>query len=131
MVNNQIRCKTTRRNKITACFALCCFLPPWFTSQFTNSSYVITDSGIEAGSTTFRTGFAILSSFAFFRKSRHINKTILYLIKYLQFGLIKLCLRFNLLVLHLIPVYPSAQDRQLPSILLHTSPSMQCLLQLK
>lgn len=30
-------------------------------------------------------------------------------------------------VLHLIPVYPTAQDRQLPSILLHTSPSKQCL----
>lgn len=74
------------------CFSLCCFFSPRFTYQFTNSGYVITDSGIDVSSTSLRTKFAVLSSFAFFKKYRYNEiGTCMYKNEYLQFLSTKLC----------------------------------------
>lgn len=53
-----------------------CILPPWSTSEFTASIYVITSSGIDAGSTPLRTVLSIHPGFAYFRIEKKPSKIV-------------------------------------------------------
>lgn len=55
-----------------------CILPPWSTSEFTASIYVITSSGIDAGSTPLRTVLSIHPGFAYFRIEKKPQQNCFY-----------------------------------------------------